>query len=140
MGSNLHCEDHLSYTIILDQNHVRNICGKLTWHCCMCCNRTNGRMEFEDGWHIKPSFITMDGWSESLSADLVTKLQKKITSSHLHWLGLFHLLIQINGYWKKWSPHPGVWTKNILVLRPVPQAMGHLGYHNSSLVFFSVDT
>jgi hypothetical protein len=26
----------------------------------MCCNPANGRVEFEDVWLIKPSFITMD--------------------------------------------------------------------------------
>ena len=35
-------------------------CGKVTWHCCMCCNPAKGRVEFEDGWLIKSSFITKD--------------------------------------------------------------------------------
>jgi hypothetical protein len=26
----------------------------------MCCNPAKGRVEFEDGWLIKSSFITMD--------------------------------------------------------------------------------
>jgi hypothetical protein len=26
----------------------------------MCCNPAKGRVEFEDGWFIKPSFITKD--------------------------------------------------------------------------------
>jgi hypothetical protein len=26
----------------------------------MCCNPENGRVEFEDGWLIKPSFITVN--------------------------------------------------------------------------------
>jgi hypothetical protein len=33
---------------------------KLTWHCCICCNPAKGRVEFEDGWLIKSSFITRD--------------------------------------------------------------------------------
>jgi hypothetical protein len=33
---------------------------KLTWHCCICCNPAKGRVDFEDGWLIKPSFITKD--------------------------------------------------------------------------------
>jgi len=33
---------------------------KLTWHCCICCNPAKGRVEFEDGWLIKSSFITKD--------------------------------------------------------------------------------
>jgi hypothetical protein len=36
------------------------IVEKVTWHCCMCCNPAKGRVEFEDGWLIKPSFITKD--------------------------------------------------------------------------------
>jgi hypothetical protein len=30
----------------------------LTWHCCICCNAAKGRVDFEDGWIIKSSFIT----------------------------------------------------------------------------------
>ena len=30
------------------------------WHCCMCCNPAKGRVDFEDGWLIKFSFITKD--------------------------------------------------------------------------------
>jgi hypothetical protein len=26
----------------------------------MCCNPSNGRVDFEDGWLIIPGFITMD--------------------------------------------------------------------------------
>jgi hypothetical protein len=33
---------------------------KLTWHCGICCNPAKGRVEFEDGWLIKSSFITKD--------------------------------------------------------------------------------
>ena len=33
---------------------------KLTWHCCICCNPAKGRVDFEDGWLIKSSFITKD--------------------------------------------------------------------------------
>jgi hypothetical protein len=41
---------------------------KFTWHCCICCNPAKGRVEFEDGWLIKSSFITKD---------TRTKFQKK---------------------------------------------------------------
>jgi hypothetical protein len=33
-----------------------------TWHCCMCCNPANGRMDFEDGWLIKSSFFGCSGF------------------------------------------------------------------------------
>jgi hypothetical protein len=33
---------------------------KLTWHCFMCCNPEKGRVDFEDSWLIKFSFITKD--------------------------------------------------------------------------------
>jgi hypothetical protein len=50
-------------------------CGKETWHCCMCCNPAKGRVEFEDGWFIKSSFITVD---EMKACQLTrTKFQKK---------------------------------------------------------------
>ena len=51
---------HLSCTINLDQKHESLNCGKVTWHCCMCCNLAKGRVEFEGGWLIKSSFITKD--------------------------------------------------------------------------------
>ena len=45
-----------------------------TWHCCMCCNPANGRVDFEDGWLIKSSFITKD---EHEACQLTrTKVQK----------------------------------------------------------------
>jgi hypothetical protein len=34
------------------------IVEKITWHSCVCCNPAKGRVEFEDGWLLKPSFIT----------------------------------------------------------------------------------
>ncbi len=27
------------------------------WHCCMCCNPANGRVDYEDGWLKKSSWI-----------------------------------------------------------------------------------
>jgi hypothetical protein len=33
---------------------------KSTWHCCICCNPEKGRVDFEDRWLIKSSFITKD--------------------------------------------------------------------------------
>jgi hypothetical protein len=43
------CGDHFSGAIHLDQKHGSKNCGNLTWYCCMLCNPTNGRVEFEDG-------------------------------------------------------------------------------------------
>jgi hypothetical protein len=51
------------------------IVEKITWHCCMCCNPAKGRVEFEDGWLIKPNFITKD---EMKACQLTrTKIQQK---------------------------------------------------------------
>ncbi len=36
-----------------------------TWHCCMFCNPANGRVDSEDGWLIKSSFITDQNQSEA---------------------------------------------------------------------------
>jgi hypothetical protein len=48
---------------------------KVTWHCCMYCNPANWRVEFEEGWPIKSSFITKD---EMKACQLTrTKIQKK---------------------------------------------------------------
>jgi hypothetical protein len=48
------------HLIHLDQKPGAKIMWKLTWHCCICCNPAKGRVEFEDGWLIKSSFITKD--------------------------------------------------------------------------------
>ncbi len=49
--------------------------GKVTWHCCMCCNPAKGRVEFEDSWLIKSSFITK---GEMTACQLTrTKIQQK---------------------------------------------------------------
>jgi hypothetical protein len=41
----------------------------------MCCNPANGRVEFEDGWLLNPSFITKN---EIKACQLtMTKFQKK---------------------------------------------------------------
>jgi hypothetical protein len=45
----------------------------------MCCNPTKGRVDFEDGWLIKSSFITKD---EMKAYQLImTKLPQKNSSS-----------------------------------------------------------
>jgi hypothetical protein len=31
-------------------------CGKVTCHCCKCCNPAKGRVEFEDVWLIKSNY------------------------------------------------------------------------------------
>ncbi len=49
LGSNPRWGDHFSCTIHLDQIMETNL---ITWHCCMCCNPANGRVDFVDGWHI----------------------------------------------------------------------------------------
>jgi hypothetical protein len=43
----------------LDQKPGAKIKWKLTWHC-ICCNPAKERVDFEDGWLIKSSFITKD--------------------------------------------------------------------------------
>ena len=57
---------------------------KLTWHCCICCNPAKGRVDFEDGWLIKSSFITKD---EMKACQLTrNKLpQKKIIKLAVMW-------------------------------------------------------
>ncbi len=55
-----HCGDHFSCTIHLDQSMEAKIEWKLTRHCCKCCNPEKGKVDFEDSWVIKSSFITKD--------------------------------------------------------------------------------
>jgi hypothetical protein len=42
------------------KNLKQKIVWKLTWDCRICCNPAKGRVDFEDGWLIKSSFITKD--------------------------------------------------------------------------------
>jgi hypothetical protein len=58
-----HCTDHFSGAIHLDQKPgAKRDIGMFqpTWQYCMCCNLANGRVDFEDGWFIKSSFVTKD--------------------------------------------------------------------------------
>jgi len=32
----------------LDQSLEQKLWKTLTWHCCMCCNPANGRVDFEE--------------------------------------------------------------------------------------------
>jgi hypothetical protein len=48
----------------------------------MCCNPAKGRVEFEDGWLIKSSFITMDEMkARQLTRTKFKKKKKKILLS-----------------------------------------------------------
>ncbi len=89
MGSNPHGGDLFSCTIHLDQSIDAKIECKLTWHCCICCNPAKGRVDFEDEWLLKSSFITKD---EMKACQLTkTKLpQKKIY--------IYILIKHINNY------------------------------------------
>ena len=40
----------------------------LTWHCCVCCNPTNRRVDIEERLASKPQLHGLE-WNESLSAD-----------------------------------------------------------------------
>jgi hypothetical protein len=51
-------------------------CGKVTLHCCMCCNPAKGRVEFEGGWLMKSSFITKD----EMQACQLTRTKKNKSS------------------------------------------------------------
>ncbi len=48
LGSNPQYGDHLSGPIHLDQSLEQKLWKTLTWHCCMCCNPANGRVDFEE--------------------------------------------------------------------------------------------
>ncbi len=70
--------DHLSGTIHLDQKAGAkrdNGMFQTTLHCCMCCNPANGRVDFEDSWLIKSSFIFKD--EHEASQLTKTKVQQK---------------------------------------------------------------
>ena len=46
----------------------KNVEKTLTWHCCMCCNPANGRVDFEEWTAYKIQLHGID-WIVSLSAD-----------------------------------------------------------------------
>ncbi len=72
-----HCGDHISCTIHLDQSMEAKIEWNITWHCCICCNPAKGRVDFEDGWLIKSSFIRMKWKSLSANQDQIPTKKKK---------------------------------------------------------------
>jgi len=43
---NPHYGDHFSGPIHLDQSLEQKLWKTITWHCCMCCNPANGRVDF----------------------------------------------------------------------------------------------
>jgi hypothetical protein len=79
VGSNPYCGDHFLGTIHLDQNMEAKIEWKLTWHNCIYCNPAKGRVDFEDGWLIKSSFITKD----EMKACQLTRTKLPHKKSHL---------------------------------------------------------
>jgi hypothetical protein len=79
VGSNPRWEDHFSGTIYLDQNpgaKINNGMFQSTWHCCMCCNPINGRLDFNDSRLIKIQLHNWE-WTWSLSADQDQSATKK---------------------------------------------------------------
>ncbi len=54
-----HYGDNFSGTIHLDQGLEQKLWKTLTWHCCMCCNPANGRVNFEEqsAYKIQPHGI-----------------------------------------------------------------------------------
>jgi hypothetical protein len=55
------------------------------WHSCMCCNPTNGRVDFKDGLLVKFSFITWDKTEAcELSTTKARKTMKGILKIDLH--------------------------------------------------------
>ncbi len=63
---NPHHGDHLSGTIHLDQSLEQKLWKTLTWHCCMCCNPANGRVDFEQ-WSAYQIQLNSTEWIVSLS-------------------------------------------------------------------------
>jgi hypothetical protein len=47
LGSNPHFGDHFSDAIHSDHSLEQKLWKTLTWHCCICCNPANGRVDFE---------------------------------------------------------------------------------------------
>jgi hypothetical protein len=62
----------------LDQKPGAKIMWKITWPCCMCCNPEKGRVDFEDGWLIKSSFITKDEMKLPIKKYCLTKKMQVI--------------------------------------------------------------
>jgi hypothetical protein len=50
-----------------------------TWHCYVCCNLANGRVDIEDSWKIKSSFITKDEHAAYQLTRTKVGLHKRLT-------------------------------------------------------------
>ncbi len=79
LGSNSCWGDHFSCTIHLDQIMETNW---ITWHCCMCCNPSNERVDFEVGWHI----YLYQGYKHFVGGKL-TKTQSPMEEEKIIWGG-----------------------------------------------------
>ncbi len=66
-----------SGTIHLDQSLT------LTWHCCICCNPANGRVDFEE-WSAYKIQLHGIEWIVSLSADWDKQTTNKKTDETIH--------------------------------------------------------
>ncbi len=71
-----------------DQSLEQKLWITLTWHCCMCCNPANGRVDFEE-WSAHKIQLHGIEWIVSLSADWdqspTTTTKQKMLKSHLIW-------------------------------------------------------
>ncbi len=65
----------------------------LTWHCCMCCNPANGRVDFEE-WSAYKIQLHGIEWIVSLSADWDQSPTKKKTKKKT---------LSIKNKWLKWA-------------------------------------
>ena len=77
LGSIPHYGDHFSGTIHLDQSLEQKLWKTLTWHCCICCNPANGRVDFEE-WSAYKIQLHGIEWIVSLLADWDQSPTKKI--------------------------------------------------------------
>jgi hypothetical protein len=72
--------DHFAGTVHLNQKPGAkrdNGMFQPTWHCCMCCNPANGRVDFEGNHPQKPSFIIKDELEAYQLISLILELREE---------------------------------------------------------------
>ena len=111
----LHWGDHFSCTIHLDQSMEAKIKWKLTI-CCISCNPAKGRVDFEDGWLIKSSFIRVK-WKLVSWPGPKSHQKKNLFSLSLKWTLLIFVELSDNLFVSTFS-------QSNIFLRPSPKFPG----------------
>ncbi len=119
-----HYGNHFSGTIHLDQSLEEKLWKTLTWHCCMCCNPANGRVDFEE-WSAYKIQLRGTEWIVSLSADWDQRKKQKILSTAVkYWSLRSPSVISVPSSYH-WLPSAAIFLHGLCILTWVNERDKH---------------